>query len=182
MIVQYDRAASSSPTARWRRCSPWRASTCWRWPGLSASTCPETMSEPRRFSRRVPTPRRALESRPQELDSCNSRWATQSDDSSWLCFLLLSAKRACSFERRLTRSRLSELQRQSWLRDGSLRDFSKVLKTPTVVPCGSSFVASGLLTSADIEGVQSRCRPLHTDLHIIEIDFEVWGMSTAFNI
>jgi hypothetical protein len=26
------------------------------------STCPETMSEPRRFSRRVPTPRRALES------------------------------------------------------------------------------------------------------------------------
>merc|ERR1712224_131389 len=79
---------------------------------LSASTCPETMSEPRRFGRRVPTPRRALESRPQELDSCNSRWATQSDDSSRLCFLLLSAKRACSFERRLTRSRL-ELQRQS---------------------------------------------------------------------
>merc|ERR1712146_877604 len=51
-------------------------------PLSSASTCLETMSEPRRFSRRVPTPRRALESRPQELDSCNSRWATQSDDSS----------------------------------------------------------------------------------------------------
>ena len=57
----------------------------------------------------------------------------------------------------------------------------KVLKTPTVVPCGSSFVASGLLESADIVGVQSRCRPLHTDLHKIEIDVEVWGMPTSFS-
>merc|ERR1711959_506702 len=34
------------------------------WPGTSASTCREPLGEPRRFSRRVPTSRRALESRP----------------------------------------------------------------------------------------------------------------------
>merc|ERR1711869_46715 len=55
------------PSAVGRR---WRASTCSRWPATSASTCREPLGEPRRFSRRVPTSRRALESRPHEFDSC----------------------------------------------------------------------------------------------------------------
>ena len=53
------------------------------------------------------------------------------------------------------------------------------------MPCGSLFVASGLLTSADIDGVQSRYRPLHTDLHIIEIDLKSGGCqhhSTSMSI
>merc|ERR1712144_96867 len=45
-------------------------STCSKWPDTSASTCREPLGEPRRFSRRVPTSRRALESRPQKFDSC----------------------------------------------------------------------------------------------------------------
>merc|ERR1712216_801084 len=44
----------------------------------SASTCPETLGEPRPFSRRVPTSRRALESRSQELRSCIPRLAARS--------------------------------------------------------------------------------------------------------
>merc|ERR1712224_732942 len=53
-----------------RPSSRWRASTWARWPATSASTCREPLGEPRRFSRRVPTSRRALESRPHEFDSC----------------------------------------------------------------------------------------------------------------
>merc|ERR1712216_739357 len=55
-----------------------KASTCSRWPGTSASTWPETLGEPRPFSRRVPTSRRALESRSQELRSCIPRLAARS--------------------------------------------------------------------------------------------------------
>merc|ERR1711924_585157 len=42
-------------------------------------TCREPLGEPRRFSRRVPTSRRALESRPQEFDSCLLTSATLTD-------------------------------------------------------------------------------------------------------
>merc|ERR1712094_9075 len=64
------RAARSSRIPPCRPSSRWRASTCSRWPATSASTCREPLGEPRRFSRRVPTSRRALESRPHEFDSC----------------------------------------------------------------------------------------------------------------
>merc|ERR1712118_350950 len=58
------------PDSTRRPSSRWRASTCSRWPATSASTCREPLGEPRRFSRRVPTSRRALESQPHEFDSC----------------------------------------------------------------------------------------------------------------
>merc|ERR1719335_32234 len=48
------------PDSALRRSSPRRASTCSRWRGTSASTSRETLGEPRPFSRRVPTSRRAL--------------------------------------------------------------------------------------------------------------------------
>merc|ERR1712224_177711 len=83
--------------------SRWRASTCSRWPATSASTCREPLGEPRRFSRRVPTSRRALESRPHEFDSCLLTSATHPDFSS--CPLVTLA---CSLERR--RGRPGETQ------------------------------------------------------------------------
>merc|ERR1712224_840417 len=60
----------------------------------SASTCREPLGEPRRFSRRVPTSRRALESRPHEFDSFLLTSATHPDFSS--CPLVTLA---CSLER-----------------------------------------------------------------------------------
>merc|ERR1712118_275721 len=70
------------PDSTRRPSSRWRASTCSRWPATSASTCREPLGEPRRFSRRVPTSRRALESRPHEFDSCLLTSATHPDFSS----------------------------------------------------------------------------------------------------
>merc|ERR1712124_202118 len=100
---------------------PVAASTCSRWPATSASTCREPLGEPRRFSRRVPTSRRALESRPQEFDSCLLTSATHTgslpDFSS--CPL---ATLACSFERRRGRPGETQPRRRQLLRTGSLQD------------------------------------------------------------
>merc|ERR1711988_1405048 len=49
---------------------------------------PEPLDEPRPFSRRVPTSRRALESRPHESRSCNLQWST---DRSFFLTLFVSS-------------------------------------------------------------------------------------------
>merc|ERR1712006_1001 len=75
---QVERGPRDQGTAPSRPSSRWPRLTCLRCLRTLASTCPsETLGEPRPLSRRVPTSRRALESRPQELDSCNLRWATE---------------------------------------------------------------------------------------------------------
>merc|ERR1712097_203616 len=96
----------------------------------SLSAGRETLSEPRPFSRRVPTSRRALESRPQELRSCkrNGFLAATSDYSR------VSRRALHALAEAKTRSeRCSHDGERDYVRQAS-SFFRKFSKMSTVVP------------------------------------------------